>query len=79
MKAILSELAKHMRTIDKGLEAARKDGDATFLGVIGPYAADASARVAQIDRDNEELIRGIAKVVTYLGEDAKLVEEPETG
>lgn len=79
MKAILSELTKHMRTIDKGLEAARKANDEVFLNVIAPYAADATARLAQLDKDNEELTKGIAKVVTYLGEPADLVEKPEDG
>lgn len=79
MKAILGELTKHMRTIDKGMEAAKKAGDETFLRVIGPYAVEAAERLKQLEADNDELTKGIAKAVTYLGEPADLVEKPEDG
>ena len=79
MKAILAELAKHMKTIEKGLESAKKANDHTFINVIGPYAVDASERLSMLDKDNEALTQGIAKVVTYLGEAPDLVEKPEEG
>ena len=79
MKAVLAELSKHMKTIDRGLEAAKKANDQTFIDVIGPYAKEASERLGEIDRNNEELTKGIAKVVVYLGEAQELVEKPEEG
>ena len=80
MTALLAELSKNLRTIDKGLEAARKAADDKFIEVIGPYAADATARLAQLERDSEELAKGITKVVTYLGEDPKFAtQDQESG